>query len=509
MKNILIFIGGVLLMTSCIKDKTVYDFANHEEITVTGIEGSYTKISNIDHITLSPEVSSTDPDAEFEYMWGLYETSVQGAVPVLDTIGWTKDLDHLISRPAKAWVLVFRATNKNTGYAKYVTSTINVETAFTRGWYVAKTENGQTDVDLFLTPESIVPDGSKGENVFSTVNGRKLDGKAIQLTFFSAYKTNVVNPAQFANTRSLFVVSDADLSAVNIADFKEIRNFSTTYFLTPSVKEPRAVHIGPQSYYIINAGKSASIYNMSANTGQFGVAQEVNTSKPVYNLSRYFLSQFINGGPYFYDEISGSFYYSSIAASFFTAVNDHVDTDMSAKNTNKELLWMGLKVWNPMQGFALFRDKTDPSLKILSTVVPSTSAFRLTNDTLSTSEKLYNGERFAALDGDENLLYFTVDREVYSRNLSNRFEQLQFTVPAGEEITFIRHRKAPGNPAPYAYNYVMIGTKSGNNYKVRMFEKASGNLLATPAFILEGTGEVGDVIYIAPNISETTYINTY
>ena len=42
-------------------------------------------------------------------------------------------------------------------------------------------------------------------------------------------------------------------------------------------------------------------------------------------------------------------------------------------------------------------------------------------------------------------------------------EQLQYTVLAGETITFIRHRKATGTgaEAAYAYNYVMIGTKQG------------------------------------------------
>src|SRR5690606_8597885 len=107
------------------------------------------------------------------------------------------------------------------------------------------------------------------------------------------------------------------------------------------------------------------------------------------------------------------------------------------------------------------------------------------------------------------MLYFTVGNEVWSRNLANGFEQRQYILPAGETISFIRHRKAAGNPAEFAYNYVIVASKSGNNYKIRMFKKTSGNMDAQPDFIMEGVGEAADALYIAPNISESTYTNTF
>lgn len=169
---------------------------------------------------------------------------------------------------------------------------------------------------------------------------------------------------------------------------------------------------------------------------------------------------------------------------------------------------MGYKTGpSPLTGFAVFQDKTDAGLKILSALTPSKTAFNMVNDTLSTADKLYNATRYMLLDGDENLMYFVVGNEVYSRNLTNRFEQLQYTVPAGEEITFIRHRKY--TEAAYAYNYIMIGTKAGANYKVRMFTKTSGNINPTPVFTLEGKGIVRDVLYVAPSVSEYTYSNSY
>jgi len=134
------------------------------------------------------------------------------------------------------------------------------------------------------------------------------------------------------------------------------------------------------------------------------------------------------------------------------------------------------------------------------------------NDTLAATDKLNNAERFGLIVEDENILYFSVGQEIWSWNLSNGVEQLQFTVPAGEKVTFIRHRKYAGSNTteqPFYYNYMLIGTTSGGSYKVRAFRKTSGNLASAPDFTMEGKGSVGDVIYIAPPVSNYTYPNSY
>jgi hypothetical protein len=511
MKNIYIasLLGACLFLASCAKDKSNYDYQPKEKITVTGIDNAYTKISETERLTLTPTVSSTDPNAEFEYLWGIYETNVQGSVPVLDTLAKTKDLDYLVKKPAKTWVLVYRVTNKKTGYSEYYNANINVVTQFTRGWYVAKDDGTNSDLDLFLTPTTIIPSAEGNmENMYSTINGKKLEGKANLLTFFSAYKSNVTGT--FGNTRTLFITTDKDISGTNINTLKEIRGFNTLFYNAPPVKAPAAVIIGSGANYLINDGKCHSIYAMSANTGQFGVAKVKDDLNTPYNLSKFFLTHAFSD-PYFFDQTSSSFLMGTGTGTVMSSVSNLTTTTMSANKNNKNMLYMGYKSGNttPM-GYAIFQDKTNTSLKILSQINPSSTAFNIVNDTLKTSDKLYNGTRFTLLDADENLMYFVVGNQVYSRNLSNKFEQLQYSVPAGEEITFIRHRKyTVTSDLAFNYNYVMIGTKVGDRYKVRMFTKSSGNLATAPVFTLEGKGIVRDVMYVSPSISEYTYNNTY
>ncbi len=133
----------------------------------------------------------------------------------------------------------------------------------------------------------------------------------------------------------------------------------------------------------------------------------------------------------------------------------------------------------------------------------------MVNDTLAASEKLYNATMHTLFNGDENMMYFVVGREIWSRNLSNRFEQLQYTLPADETVSFIRHLKyTTSSDLAFNYNYVAIASKKGDSYNIRMFTKTSGNLNPIPAFTITGKGEAGDVMYISPSVTGYTYPNT-
>ena len=501
-----LFILCLVVVSACYKDKGVYTYKDKEEITITGIEGAYTKISFFDKIVADPQVTSTDPEADFSYFWGIYETNVQGSVPKIDTISKQKALDYMVAKPAKTWVLVFGVTNKHTGYGKIVTSSVNVITEFTRGWYVIKDDGTNTDVDMFLTPNSHFPADAKAprDNVFSLVNERNMPGKARKISFCTNYKTTV-NGTTYANTRTMFLLSENDAVAVNMSTFKVINPFENLYYAVPAVKAPSYVGEAAQANYLVNDGKLHSIYNMSLNVGKFGAVimrDDVNTS---YHLSKHALT-YSAWNPFFYDEMSSSFVSATGTASTMSKVGDVTGSEMPAEHTNKTLLFMGSRHFNPFAGYALFQDKTDPSLKILSSIVPSGFNLKIDNDTLAPAEKLYNAEKCALNFQDESILYFNVGREIWSRNLVNRAEALQFTVPAGEEVAFISHRKYSSETA-YAYNYIMIATNVSGKYKVRMFKKTSGNLAAEPDFVLEGNGNVADVMYITPSVSGTTYAN--
>lgn len=515
MKYIVLLFTNLLIafaFNSCIKDRSNYNYSEAEKITVTGIQSAYTVVSEKEKLTITPTSTSNKANAEFEYLWGIYETSVQGFAPVLDTIGRQKDLDYFVQQPAKTWVLVYRVTNKKTGYAAYFTSTINVITEFTRGWYVAKDDGTNADLDLFLTPTTIVPE-SVNENVYSKVNGSKLSGKANFLTFFSSYKSLANGTTSPANTRTLILTSENDVAAMNINTLRNIRTSSDIFYEAPPVTKPAQVFPGSSAYYFFNNGQLHTIYNMSTNTGRFGARVLKDASNSDYNLSKYFMTYFLVD-PLFFDEVSSSFYSMVLGSgTSMTATTTASGSEMAPNNNNKNMLYMGTKAVSSstLTGIAIFQDKTDPTLKMLATITyPSNKQVRIMNDTLLPTDRLYNASHYTVLNGDENLFYFVVGQEVWSRNLSNNFEKLEYTIPAGEELTYIRHKKySVTADAAFAYNYIIIATKVGARYKVRMFQKSSGSISGEPKVILEGDGIARDVFYVSPSVFESTHLLTY
>jgi len=506
--NILPLLAFILILNACKKDTDRFDYGNKEKISIVGINDSYEKISMIDSLSISPTVTSSVPNSKFEYYWGIYEKDApSGYILSFDTLSKTRELHSLVKQSAKSWVLVFCVKNTKTGYLSIKTSTVNVSTQFTRGWYVQKDDGNKTDVDLFLTPSNITPE-SKVENVFSLVNGKRIDGTAKHLRFDSRYKADINVKGSFANTRVMFLITNNDVSVVDVNTFREIHDFNGLFYSPPKVKTPNTLLLAASGSYFMNDGQIHSLNNVYSSIGLYGnslMKDVINTS---YNLSDYFLSN-PSSNPYVFDQKSSSFLTTSILSTSLLPVKNDPETKISATNNNKSLLYLGLRSIIPFTGVAIFKDKTNPSLKTISVITPSATSFKITNDTIQPTSKLYRATKYTCNLINENMLYFVLDgNQVWSRNLTNNYEQLQFTAPAGEIVTFITHRQYSDEPA-FAYNFVIVGTKNGANYSVRMFAKTAGNLASAPTFTLTGTGSASDVLFLSPTVIHNTYPSTF
>lgn len=512
----LLHIIGGLLLFSCAKDKSNYDYTDGELITIEGIRDSYSLISQKDTLKLTPTARS-NKEGEFEYRWGIYETNVQGRIEPLDTIGRTKDLNYYVREDAKDWVLVFMVRNKKTGYTQYKNSTLTVNTQFTRGWYVLKDDGTQSDLDLFLTPASAKAE-EKVEDVFSLVNGKKIDGKATSLSFFSAYKSTVTGT--LGNTRAIMISTEQDIQAINLNTLKTIRNKEDIFLGgAQDVGPASAVFIASTANHVLNKGQLYNINAFSPNSGQFGNRIMIDANNSTYELSKFFCTS-TNADPILFDNISSSFVtQANGSGSILTNFSTPANAPVPVKNNNKTALYMGYKnsVYLPspssyylVKGYGVFQDKTNPSLKTISYLEQDKLVLKITNDTITSSRQIFNAIHYSLLTEDENLLYFANrNQQIYSYNLSNKFEQLQYALPAGEEVTFIRHLKYTNSAdVAFNFNFVIIGSKIGSNYKIRMFKKNSGNLESTPFQTLEGKGSPKNILYISPRVAENTYPNS-
>ena len=74
MRRISILWGVLLLLTAvaCTEDKGNYDYHEISEIMVDSIRESYEVIAYRDTLIIKPEITTTNPADEFEYLWTVY-----------------------------------------------------------------------------------------------------------------------------------------------------------------------------------------------------------------------------------------------------------------------------------------------------------------------------------------------------------------------------------------------------------------------------------------------------
>ena len=71
-KVFILYIGMILLVGGCYDDKGNYDYTDIGDITITGIENSYTAIALAKKLEIKPTVTSKNPEDTFEYLWTVY-----------------------------------------------------------------------------------------------------------------------------------------------------------------------------------------------------------------------------------------------------------------------------------------------------------------------------------------------------------------------------------------------------------------------------------------------------
>ncbi len=504
--EILIVFASSILFYSCNKEMGRDRFEELESITLTGMQAHYSVVSGIDSLIIEP-IPSSNKEAEFEYLWGIYDIRNEDPYTAMDTIGKSKKLVYPVNKAAKNWYLSLQVKNKKTGYSEYFKSTIDVATAYTRGWYVIKEENDRTDMDFFTTPNSIIAD-KRIENVYSFVNGEKLKGKPVMIRFFNDFKAPN-DKGEYSPTRSICLVTNEDVGIMTLSGLELIKDFKTLFHGEPSKRNMQMIGNNFTNYYLINDGQLHSMIGQGPSTGTFGGRKLKDTQDTPYFLSPFHLMY--TNRAFFFDETSSSFFSADVRNMNLIPVTDDADVTMSSTNNNKRMLYMGIRTTGYLSGYAIFQDKDDLSKKSIAQIIPSVSQFKIYHKTLESGEKLYKGDNFALIYQEEEVMYFSLGKEVWSRNLSNDKEKLQFTVPANEEITFIRYRKFSGSgpEADYSYNYVMVGTNDGGKYKVRMFTKSGGDLSASPAFILEGKGVAKDALFVGPAVNNLIYPFTF
>lgn len=481
----------------CYEDKGNYDYADVFEIRIDSIKDSYKLYALADTLRIAPEIEPAD--ADYDFHWCVYQTNVQGYAPTLDTLATTRELVWPVTLAPGTYCMVFMATEKNTGITRIKESPLTVTTALSEGWYVLRTKDGYTDLDLFSTSKG------KMENVIASSNGgRNLKGEARAIEYDTRYKSWDETSGRYINTNTLLVLSGADIVAMKTSDGSVIRDAGDIFYERPDDIDPQNWVVISNDHYLINNGKAHTIYGMGVNSGRFGVAASGD-----YRLSSFRTYGFRN--LLCFDEKSCSFVaVSALNGASVIPFSDEGEIDSltypPVNDLDAGLLYMG--PGPDYTGWALLKKKSEPvwlmyNVDLNKAYSPYKNPVN-TCDTLDSALKLLQAD-VRASSQDNNIIYFASGNTIWSCNADAGYaEKEQLTVPDGE-ITYMRYMKCfvYGNPA-LTFSKLAVATFDGKDYKVYLYSIQAGNLQPQPE-VLAGEGKVGALIYIDGSRKTTLY----
>jgi hypothetical protein len=161
MKKIYIFLLLTVFLSACYDDKGNYDYHDINELTISGIEKSYSCMTDMDVLHIEPNIKMTEAvgesdDLRFEYYW----IAMRGSTPI-DTIGRERILDYFVALPPDSYTLTFRILDKETGIFWKTSASMTVGNPYTKGiMLMGENDDGNATFEMIsmVRDTVIIPD---------------------------------------------------------------------------------------------------------------------------------------------------------------------------------------------------------------------------------------------------------------------------------------------------------------------------------------------------------------
>ncbi len=511
MKKILYSLFALVMLTGCYEDKSSDRYDPVGSIEITGIESSYTKTALVDVLEIRPEVTSTDPAddvSEFEYLWTCYTTleamksEEEGAEPVMQ---WhTKDLTWPLDVNADGYRLILQVTNPATGYSVYETTSLQVNTSFSVGFYFLKeTADGNTELDFHA------PDGAMtASDLLTWQFGAPIAGAPTNLSLvanpgaaFNNYPYMDLETGEIFSspgTPAIAVMGGKDMKIMRLNDMTLIYDYDQLFFsgTAPDEKPVNALFMSMMANTAVftekgfyhGARPSSRLSFPIAPTGtSIGKVTKLNVMTPAYVA---------------FDEGNGQFLYYAWGG---TQTPVSYTNGYSPFDIDCRALFMGTDNntdYDAGRGWAILQDKTEPSERYLYRLIqtatnPITDIRQIPAASEFNTAQVYGNNKGTSTQ----MLYGGVGDRFYIYNTGSDTEtQVSPTgMGSGETITMITHKPGIQNPvdgsAPPVNGYMLIATHKDGGYKVYVYDMVGGIPDGNPVKTYTGTGKVVDMQY--------------
>jgi hypothetical protein len=491
---------SLLSFTSCINDDSTLANKDVSDITVKGIEGSYTVLSySGEKVDIQPTIETSYSD--MEYHWYLYdskgqiETDGTGDAAGMKVLSNTKDLSYEVDLPEGNYGLYFKATSKSNDYTIYKRSELVVTTEFVRGTYILKEDaDGNTDMDLYT------PDGVLMPNVLSKTQGEAMKGAplAFSLCFNMGYILNNVH--NYSNMMYI-ATKDNQFKFIRISDLKCIFDRSSFSFATIDDDEVGYATVTGivRTMYFSNKG-IRNVYTgaMSYTSGKFGDLKGAGSSP-------FIVAPHKGSNMIFWDGTSHAISLcSALGTTSKLAVNASAGTNVTTDGlTDYECIASGQNYIGTSE-IIYFILQNKAGERFLYTIkMVKRNTYNLTSVLkLDSNLNLSKAKLITTNGSSATYIYCINNSKLYAYNMADGTEtELAFTgIPSGEQITYCSCQYWTN---PYDGNYsfsdkLVIGTQSGTTYKLYYYNTLGGKPNGSPYQTITGTGIFKKLNYASP-----------
>ncbi len=494
----------------CIDDDSTLSDNSIKEITISGIEKSYTATAYTgQRLTIQPDV---DYDKDLDYLWYVINSKTGTTTASGDTIqptiiGQEKNLDYEVNLAPGNYQLRLQATDKSTGIKSYKYASLEVSTAFSHGFYIMKqTADGNTDIDV------LNEDGTLSQDLIAKTSGSAMTGKPLDLCILynSCYIDEESNDMETMDGVS--VTTDANNFAIyRNTDLKQIFDRSNLLYETMDANEKvfgftytmMTGHIIFTSSGPRNA--TGPDYSGNANSGKYG--------NPLNE---------IEGATFFCHDIpsyGGVFGWDSKTHSLFTMdYNGYSDqllyrdlsgSDETQNLTDYDCIAAGYNLINS-QGTAIFilNNQKTGERYLYQTKSGFAQMYLKSRTKIPSDFHLAKANTFSVNGMSAKYIYCVDNNKIYATVFSGdelAEVEVPTEIPAGEKITYV------GNQYYYTdnFNYLVVGTQNGDHYKLYFFKLVGGAADGKAVLTAEGTGDVKSVKYMHNGFNSNYWMYGY
>ena len=229
MKKLLAYVQVLALpfLLACSEDDGNYDYRELNDVTISGIEESYSLRKGIDKLEINPVITTAkNDDSKLTYEWKIQSTN-SPHWNTREVIGTERNLTWVPTLSATTWDLLFRVTDTETGVVTLATTKVEITSALGSGiMIIGETPEGKSQVDFI----SLGADTLVQTNVMDETTGFNPNAKPVNIC--------QTGKSSMAAATALWVMTEEDAWRFNNNDFSLVEGSSfldNTYVIDESL----------------------------------------------------------------------------------------------------------------------------------------------------------------------------------------------------------------------------------------------------------------------------------